>query len=141
MFHLNPKVGRYRWPESCILKNATPFLLVSLSLSTRCCDVRFLVAFLFFPLLHYCGLILFRASGTCLDLVGETRRVSERTAVLEKASQGTDSLWSNPRRCHAIVLLLDHAQHIGEAIDGCQTSLITMYSIMLPRNPLPRDFR
>jgi hypothetical protein len=39
------------------------------------------------------------------------------------------------------VLLQDHAQHIGEAVDGCQTSLMTMYSIMLPRNPLPGSFR
>jgi hypothetical protein len=76
-----------------------------------------------------------------LDLVGETRRVSERTAALKKASEGTDSLWSDPRRRRAIVLLQDRAQHIGEAVDGCQTSLTTMYSIMLPRNPLPRDFR
>jgi hypothetical protein len=129
-----------RWPKSCILKNATPFLLVSLSLSVRCCDVRFLAAFLFFLLLHYCWLISFRISGTCLDLVGETRWVSERIATVEKASEGTDSLWSNPQRRHAIVLLQDRAQHIGEAIDGCQGSLTTMYSIMLPRNPLPRSF-
>jgi hypothetical protein len=39
------------------------------------------------------------------------------------------------------VLLQDRAQHIEEAIDGCQASLTTMYSVMLPRNPLPRDFR
>jgi hypothetical protein len=39
------------------------------------------------------------------------------------------------------LLLQDRAQHIGEAIDGCQASLTTMYSVMLPRNPLPRDFR
>jgi hypothetical protein len=39
------------------------------------------------------------------------------------------------------VLLQNRAQHIGEAVDGCQTSLTTMYSVMLPRNPLPRDFR
>jgi hypothetical protein len=69
------------------------------------------------------------------------RRVSERTAALDKASEGTDSLWSNPRRRRAIVLLQDRAQHIGEAVDGCQTSLTTMYSIMPPHNPLPRDFR
>jgi hypothetical protein len=86
-------------------------------------------------------LIFFRASGTCQDLVGETRRVSERTAALEKASQGTNSLWSDPRRHRAIVLLQDRAQHIGEAVDGCQTSLTTMNSIMLPRNLLPGSFR
>jgi hypothetical protein len=38
------------------------------------------------------------------------------------------------------VLLQDRAQHIGEAVDGCQKSLTTMHSIMLPRNPLPRTF-
>jgi hypothetical protein len=46
-------------PKSCILKNATPFLLVLSNLSVRCCDVRFLAAFLFFFLLHYCWLISF----------------------------------------------------------------------------------
>jgi hypothetical protein len=61
--------------------------------------------------------------------------------ALEKASQGTDSLWSNPRRRRAIVLLQDRAQHIGEAVDGCQTSLTTMYSVMLPRNPPLGSFR
>jgi hypothetical protein len=106
----------------------------------RCCDVRFLAAFLFFLLLHYCWLISFRISCTCLDLVGETRRVSERTAALEKASEGTDSLWSDPQCRRAIVLLQDRAQHIGEAIAGCQRSLTTMYAVMLPRNPLPGSF-
>jgi hypothetical protein len=38
------------------------------------------------------------------------------------------------------VLLQDRAQHIGEAVDGCQRSLTTMYSVMLPRNPLPGTF-
>jgi hypothetical protein len=38
------------------------------------------------------------------------------------------------------VLLQDRAQHIGEAIDGCRRSLTTMYSVMLPRNPLPVSF-
>jgi hypothetical protein len=61
--------------------------------------------------------------------------------ALEKASQGTDSLWSNPRRRRAIILLQDRAQYIREAIDGCQTSLTTMYSVMLPCNPLSGSFR
>jgi hypothetical protein len=61
--------------------------------------------------------------------------------ALEKASQGSDSLWSNPQRRRAIVLLQDHAQHIGETVDGCQTSLMTLYSVMLPCNPLPGSFR
>jgi hypothetical protein len=60
--------------------------------------------------------------------------------TLEKTSEGIDSLWSVPRCRRAIVLLQDHAQHIGEAIDGCQRSLTTMYSVMLPRNPLPGSF-
>jgi hypothetical protein len=32
-------------------------------------------------------------------------------------------------------------QYIGEAVDGCRKALTTMYSIMLPCNPMPRDFR
>jgi hypothetical protein len=79
--------------------------------------------------------------GTCLDLAGESRRVSERIVALQKAAQETKSLSSNLRRCRAIVLLQDRAQHIGEAIDGCRMSLTTMYSVMLPRNAMPRDFR
>jgi hypothetical protein len=38
------------------------------------------------------------------------------------------------------VLLQDRAQHIGEAVDGCRRSLTTMYSVMLPCNPLPGSF-
>jgi hypothetical protein len=75
-----------------------------------------------------------------LDFVGETCWVSERIAALEKSSEGVKSLWSDPRRRRAIVLLQDRAQHIGEAVDGCQRSLTTMYSVMLPRNPLPGNF-
>jgi hypothetical protein len=55
-------------------------------------------------------------------------------------SEGIDSLWSDPRRRHAIILLQDCAQHIGESVDGCRRALITMHSVMLPRNPLPRSF-
>jgi hypothetical protein len=79
--------------------------------------------------------------GTCLDLAGESRWVSERIAALQKATQVTESLWLNLHHCRAIMLLQDHAQHIGEAIDGCRMSPMTMYSIMLPRNAMPRDFR
>jgi hypothetical protein len=75
-----------------------------------------------------------------LDFVGETRWVSEQIAALEKSSEGCESLWSNPRRRRAIVLLQDRAQHIREAVDGCRRSLTTMYSVMLPRNPLPGSF-
>jgi hypothetical protein len=57
--------------------------------------------------------------GTCLDFAAEARRVAERNATLEKMSEGIDSLWSNPRRRRAIVLLQDRAQHIRESVDGC----------------------
>jgi hypothetical protein len=48
--------------------------------------------------------------------------------------------WVDPWRRSAIVVLQDRAQHIGESIDGCQKSLTTMYSVMLPRNPPPENF-
>jgi hypothetical protein len=38
------------------------------------------------------------------------------------------------------VLLQDRAQHIAKAVDDCQRSLMTMYSVMLPRNPLSGSF-
>jgi hypothetical protein len=38
------------------------------------------------------------------------------------------------------VLLQNRAQHVGESINGCQKSLTTMYSVMLPRNPPPENF-
>jgi hypothetical protein len=50
-------------------------------------------------------------------------------------------LWVDPRRRSAIVLLQDRAQPIGEAVDGCQRSLTTMYYVMLPRNPPPESFK
>jgi hypothetical protein len=75
-----------------------------------------------------------------MDFAAEARRVAEQNAALEKASEGIDSLWSDPQRRCAIVLLQDHAQHIEEAVEGCRRSLITMHSIMLPRNPLPGSF-
>jgi hypothetical protein len=75
-----------------------------------------------------------------LDFAAEVHRVAERNAALEKTLEGIDSLWSNPRRRHAIVLLQDRAQHIGEAVNGCRRSLTTMHSVMLPRNPLPGSF-
>jgi hypothetical protein len=78
--------------------------------------------------------------GTCLDFVGETRRISKRIAALERSSEGVESFWSDPRRRHAIVLLQDRAQHIREAVDGCRRSLTTMHSVMLPRNPLLGTF-
>jgi hypothetical protein len=82
----------------------------------------------------------FAIIGTCLDFAAEDRRVTERNAALEKMSAGIGILWSDPRCRSAIVLLQDHAQHIGKSVDGCRRALITMHSIMLPRNPLPRSF-
>jgi hypothetical protein len=75
-----------------------------------------------------------------LVFAAEARRIAERNTALEKASKGIDSLWSDFRRRHAVVLLQDHAQHIREAVDGYRRSLITMHSIMLPPNPLPGSF-
>jgi hypothetical protein len=82
-----------------------------------------------------------RLPGTCLHPADENHRVPERIAALEKVSKGASSLWADPWRRSAIVLLQDRAQHIGEAVDGCQRALTTMYSIMLPRNPLPGGFK
>jgi hypothetical protein len=97
--------------------------------------------FSFFPLLsHCCFVISFAILGTCLDFAAEDHRVTERNAALEKMSTGIETLWSDPRRRSAIVLLQDRAQHIGESVDGCRRALITMHSIMLPRNPLPGSF-
>jgi hypothetical protein len=106
----------------------------------RCCDVRFFVAFSCFLLFQHCRLIFSCALGTCLDFAAEARRIAEQNTALEKASKGIDSLWSDSRRCRAVVLLQHCAQHIGEAVDGCRRSLITMHSVMLPRNPLPESF-
>jgi hypothetical protein len=39
-----------------------------------------------------------------------------------------------------VVLLQDRTQHIGEVVDGCQKSLTTMFSVMLPKNPLSENF-
>jgi hypothetical protein len=82
-----------------------------------------------------------RLPGTCLHPVDKDRRVTERIVALERVSQDTTSLWDNSRCRSVVVLLQDRAQHIGEAIDGCQRSLTTMYSVMLPRNPLPGNFK
>jgi hypothetical protein len=61
-----------------------------------------------FPLMfHDCLVISFVLLGTCLDFADEARRVAQRNAALEKASEGIDSLWSNPRHREAIVLLQD----------------------------------
>jgi hypothetical protein len=78
--------------------------------------------------------------GNCLDFAAEDRRVTERNAALEKMSAGVENLWSDPRHRRAVVLLQDRAQHVGEAVDGCRRSLVTMHSVMLPRNPVPATF-
>jgi hypothetical protein len=78
--------------------------------------------------------------GTCLHPADENRWVAERIAALEKVSKDASSLWADPRRRSAVVLLQDRAQHIGEAVDGCRKSLTTMHSVMLLRNPLPGSF-
>jgi hypothetical protein len=83
----------------------------------------------------------FRLLGTGLHPTDEDHRVSERNAALERVSKDTDTLWAHPWHRNAMVLLQDHAQHIGEAVDGCQKSLTTMYSIMLPRNPPSESFK
>jgi hypothetical protein len=83
---------------------------------------------------------IFAVAGTCLDFASEERRVAERNAALEKMSTGYETLWSDPRRRSAIVLLQDRAQHIGESVDGCRRALTTMHSVMLPRNSLPATF-
>jgi hypothetical protein len=75
-----------------------------------------------------------------LNPVDENRWVSERIAALERPSSDTNTFWVDPRCRSAIVLLQDRAQHIGESVDGCQKSLTTMYSVMLPRNPPPENF-
>jgi hypothetical protein len=95
--------------------------------------------FFFWLFVHFfCD--IFVIVGTCLDFAAEERRVAERNAALEKMSTGYETLWSDPRRRSAIVLLQDRAQHIGESVDGCRRALTTMHSIMLPRNPLPATF-
>jgi hypothetical protein len=102
--------------------------------------VRFFVAFSCFLLFQHCCLIFSCALGTCLDFAAEAHRIAERNTALEKASEGIDSLWSDSQHRRVVVLLQDCAQHIGDAVDGCRRSLITMHSVMLPRNPLPGSF-
>jgi hypothetical protein len=82
-----------------------------------------------------------RLLGTCLHPANEDRRVTERIVSLERVSQDTTSLWADPQHSSAVVLLQDRAQHIGEAVAGCQRSLTTMYSVMLPHNPLSGNFK
>jgi hypothetical protein len=75
-----------------------------------------------------------------LDPVAKDRRVNERTTALERVSSDTNTFWVDAHRRSAIVLLQDRVRHVGEAVDGCQKSLTTMFSVMLPRNPLLENF-
>jgi hypothetical protein len=85
-------------------------------------------------------MISFALIGTCLDFAAEDRRVTKQNAALEQMSVGVENLWSDPQCQSVVVLLQDHAQHIGEAVDGCRRALVTMHLVMLPRNPLPATF-
>jgi hypothetical protein len=80
------------------------------------------------------------SSGICLNPVNEARRVFERFAALERVSSDTNTFWIDPRCRSTIVLLQDRVQHVRESVDGCQKSLTTMYSVMLPWNPLLENF-
>jgi hypothetical protein len=82
-----------------------------------------------------------RLPGTCLHPTDEDHRVFERIAALEKVPRDTNTLWVDPRHCSVVVLLQDRAQHIWEAVDGCQRSLTIMYSVMLLCNPLQESFK
>jgi hypothetical protein len=75
-----------------------------------------------------------------LDFAAEDRRVTKRSTALERMSASVETLWSDPRRRNAIVLLQDRVQHVGESVDGCRRALTMMHSVMLPRNPLPTTF-
>jgi hypothetical protein len=78
--------------------------------------------------------------GVFLDPIAEDRRVSEWVASLERILLDTSTFWANACRCGALVLLQDCTQHIGEAVDGCRKALMTMFSVMLPRNPFSKYF-
>jgi hypothetical protein len=52
----------------------------------------------------------------------------------------TNTFWIDACHRGAIVLLQGRIQHVRESVDGCQKSLTTMYSIMLPGNPPPENF-
>jgi hypothetical protein len=75
-----------------------------------------------------------------LDPIAKNHRVSKRVAALERVSSDTNTFWTDARRQGVIVLLQDHVRHVGESVDGCQRSLTTMFSDMLPRNPPPKNF-
>jgi hypothetical protein len=88
-----------------------------------------------------CILMNLHLPGSFLHPTDEDHWVSERIAALERVSRDRNSLWANPRHHSAVVLLQDRAHHIGEAVDGCQRSLTTMYFVMLPHNPPLESFK
>jgi hypothetical protein len=102
------------------MKNANLLFLALSSLPARCCDVSFLSTSLFPVSSLLVFVTSFAVIGTCLDFAAEDRWVTERNAALERMSAGFETLWSDPRRRSAIVLLQDRAQHIGESVDGCR---------------------
>jgi hypothetical protein len=67
-----------------------------------------------------------------LDHVVKDQRVTERTTALERVSSDTNTFWVDAHRRSAIVLLQDRVGHVEESVDGCQKSLTTMFSVMIP---------
>jgi hypothetical protein len=120
------------------LEECDSFLIGIIELACEQLQCEFLEAPLCF-LLCSCDfyVITLYSPGACLNPIDKNHRVSERIAALERALLDTNTFWIDPQRCSTIVLLQDRAQHIGESVDGCQKSLTTMYSVMLPRNPPP----
>jgi hypothetical protein len=66
--------------------------------------------------------------------------VNERIVGLERVSAGTNTFWADARQHRAVVWLQDHANHIELSVEGCQKDLMTIMSVMLPRNPPPKNF-
>jgi hypothetical protein len=129
------------WQRLFILKSAMLSWLELSSQHVSSCNVSFLkpssviccVFVVSYALISY-------SPGICLEPIAEDRRVSEWVAALERVASDTNTFWIDPRHRSAIVLLQDRVQHVRESVDGCQKSLTTMYSVMLPRNPPPENF-
>jgi hypothetical protein len=81
------------------------FILVIIESACEMLQCKVPCSFSFPLLFHYYFVIYFALVGTCLDFAAEARRVAERNTALEKTSKGIESLWSDPRRRRAIVLL------------------------------------
>jgi hypothetical protein len=123
------------------LEECNSFLIGIIESACEQLQCEFLEAPLYFLLCScdFCVITLY-FTGACLNPIDKNHRVSERIAALERALSDTNTFWIEPRRRSAIVLLQDRAQHIGESVDGCQKSLTTMFSVMLPRYPPPEKF-